>query len=228
VTTQQWNNDQEDDVQMPLGVGGNGEADFSTEGPSKPKINGPTLVLFGAFAAALIVIYLLGMQGKPRAASAEQMAHQQEVQSAIQELMTKNGKAADLHGLFSDTNKLMKMVYSYLGADRQATPELPHDPFANDAPREVVAASNNDAVVLPTDTVEAEKLRKVAETFAALKLQSVMLGHVSVAMINNRMVTVGAKIDDLTVSAIEADRVLFNYGKNKFELKLANQQAEPQ
>jgi hypothetical protein len=228
TTQQQWNNDSEDDVQMPLGVGTNGETEFSGEEPSKPKVNRPTLVLFGAFAAALIVIYLLGMQSKPRAASAQQVAHEQEVQSAIHELMAKNSKTADLHGLFSDTNKLMKMVYSYLGSDSHNTPELPHDPFANDEPRAVAGVSVNDVVVPETDTVEAQKLRKVAETFSSLKLQSVMLGHVPVAMINNRMVTVGAKIDDLTVAGIEADRVLFNYGKNKFELKLANQQADPQ
>ena len=213
---------------MPLGVGSGGEQEFSAPESSKPKLNGPTFVLFGAFAAALVVIYLLGMQNKPRAASAEQMAHDQQVQSAIQELMTKNGKSGDFHGLFQDTDKLVKMFYSYLGSEREPTPELPHDPFANDEPREVVAAAGNDVVVPATNTIEAEKLRKVAETFAALKLQSVMLGHVPVAMINNRMVTIGARIDDLTVSAIEADRVLFNYGKNKFELKLANQQADPQ
>ncbi len=212
---------------MPLGVGSGEEQEFSAPERSKPKLNGPTFILFGAFAAALVVIYLLGMQNKPRVASAEQMAHEQEVQSAIQELMAKNGKSGDFHGLFQDTDKLVKMFYSYLGSERQPTPELPHDPFANDEVREVTVATN-DVVVPPTNTLEAEKLRKVAATFAALKLQSVMLGHVSVAMINNRMVTVGAKIDDLTVSAIEADRVLFNYGNNKFELKLANQTPDTQ
>ena len=39
-------------------------------------------------------------------------------------------------------------------------------------------------------------------------------------MINNRMVQVGNKVGDLTVCGIESDRVLLNYNKNVFELKL--------
>ncbi len=191
------------------------------------RMNGPTLVLCGAFALASVVIYLLGLQNKPRSASAEQMAHEQLVQSAIQELLEKNGKAAEFHGLFQDTDKLVKMFYSYLGSEREATPELAHDPFANDDVK-AVASSTDDVVVVPTNIAEAEKLRKAAETFASLKLQSVMVGRTSVAMINNRMVTVGAKIGELTVASIEPSRVLMNFGKSKFELKLEKAAVEQQ
>jgi hypothetical protein len=218
MSQQQWNSGENDDVQMPLGVGGGAEPDFSVEGSGKPKFNGPTFVLFGAFAAALLVIYLLGLQNKPRAASAEQVAHEQEVQSAITELLQKNGKAGQLSGLFQDTDKLVKMFYSYLGTQTEKTPELPHDPFANDEVR--AASSPEEVAVVPSNFVEAEKLRKVAETFSGLKLQSVMVGRTSVAMINNRMVTTGAKVGELTVTTIEPGRVLLNYEKNTFELKL--------
>lgn len=163
----------------------------------------------------------------PCAASAQQVAHDQEVQSAIQELLTKNGKASELKGLFENTDKFVKMCYSYLDGQKEPTPELPHDPFANEDTKAVVVAAD-DSVIIPTNTVDAEKLRKVAETFGSLKLQSVMVGRTSVAMINNRMLTVGAKIGELTVTGIEPNRVLMNYGQNKFELKLTRPDTDPQ
>ncbi len=218
MSQQQWNSNENDDVQMPLGVGGGSEPEFSPEAPEKPKFNGPTLVLVGAFALALVVIYVLGLQNKPRAASAEQVAHEQAVQSAITELLQKNGKASQLNGLFQDTDKLVKMFYSYLGTQSEGVPELPHDPFAND---EAVVAPTSEGAVVPSDFAEAEKLRKVAETFSGLKLQSVMLGKTSVAMINNRMVTTRRlKLGELTVATIEPGRVLLKYEKNTFELKV--------
>lgn len=219
MTQQSWNTTEPDDVQMPLGIGG--ESEFTPEPEAKPKLSGPTLVLFGAFAAGLLVIYLLGVQSKPRAASADQIAREMKVKSAIAELLEKNGQAAQLDNLFKDTDKLMKMFHSYFGGEGRDAPALEHDPFANDDPRPVAAGPAEEAVQLvSTNAVEAEKLRKVAETFNTLKLKSVMLGRTSIATINNSMVTVGAKLGDLTVTGIEADRVLLSYGKNKFELKL--------
>jgi hypothetical protein len=215
--TEQWNKDEGDDVQMPLGVGG-GETEFTTEGDSKPKVNGPTMVLFAAFAAGLLVIYLLGMQSKPRAASADQLAHEAQVKSAIADLLAKNGKAEQLDSLFKDTDKLMKMFHAYFGGDGKEAPELEHDPFANDDPK---AAPGVEAQQIVSTGADAEKIRKVAETFAGLKLQSVMLGKTSIAMVNNRMLTVGAKIGELTVGSIEANRVVLKYGENKYELKLS-------
>lgn len=228
--TQQWNmqNPGEDDVQMPLGVS-NDAGDY-VPASTKPKIGGSTLALVGAFALGLAVIYGLGMHAMPRAASAETVAKQQEVQSAITELLQKNGKAAQIAGLLRDTDKLVAMFYAYLGNDHAKRPELPHDPFANE---EVHAAPpptpGAEAVaIVSTDAVEAEKLRKVAETFSSLKLQTVMLGRRPAAMINNNMVTVGGHIGEFTVSDIQNDRVILSYNTSKFELKLNRPTPAPQ
>jgi hypothetical protein len=217
---QQWNQSGEEDVQMPLGVGDAPQE--SSEPQGKPKINAPTLVLFGAFATALLIMYLVGMQGKPRAASAEQIAHQQEMQSAITELLEKNGKTDQLEGIFKDTDKLVKMFYSYLDGDAAAVPELSHDPFANDEPRTTISPAGEAVQIVSSNAADAEKLRRVAETFSSLKLQTIMLGKPSMAVINNRMVQVGMKIGDLSVTAIEPSRVLLAYGDSKFELTLDN------
>jgi hypothetical protein len=154
------------------------------------------------------------MQSKPRAASADQLAHEAQVKSAIADLLGKNGKADQLDSLFRDTDKLMKMFHAYFGGETQEAPGLALDPFSTDEKAEVAGPA------IMTN-VSDEKLKKVAETFATLKLQSVMLGRTPIAMVNNRMLTVNARIGDLTVASIEANRVIFKYGENRFELKLA-------
>jgi hypothetical protein len=217
--TQEWNQNSEEDVQMPLGVGEGGGAEIGGE-ERKPKVSGSTFVLVGAFASALAMIYLLGLQNKPRSASADQLAREQHTDSAITELLQKNGKADQLKGLFTDTRKLVKMFYSYLGTQKSDVPQLSHDPFGPSEP--IVAGPVHEAVkIVSENPADAEKLRQVAEQFSTLKLHSVMLGRTPVAMINRSMVQVGSRMGDLTVVSIEADRVLLSYEKNVFELKLA-------
>lgn len=216
--TQEWNKTEEDDVQMPLGVGGEGEAEY-TGGDSKPKVNGPTVVLFAAFAAGLLVIYLLGMQSKPRTASADQLAHEAQVKSAIADLLAKNGKADQLDSLFRDTDKLMKMFHAYFGGEGTQAPALEHDPFAND---DAKADPNRDATVLvDRGGEEAAKMKTVAELFSTLKLQSVFLSKNPIAMVNNRMLTIGAKYGELMVTRIESNRVIFKFEDKEFQLKLS-------
>jgi hypothetical protein len=228
MTQQQWNQPAEDEGQMPLGVGGDTAPEQTFNEPKKPKVSGPTFVLFGAFASALVIIYLLGMQNKPQTASAEQTAREAQTTSAITELLEKNGKAEQLQGLFTDTKKLVKMFYSYLGSQKTEIPQLSHDPFGEPAPTtEVKKDATNEAIkIVTTNPGDAEKLRQVAEAFNGLKLQSVMMGRTSVAMINNRMVQVGHKIGDLTITAIESNRVLLSYEQSTFELKLSRPSLE--
>ena len=226
MTQTNWNagGGADEDVQMPLGTGGDSGVGEYTPMESKPKIGGSTLALIGAFGLALALLYGLGVHGKPRKASAESLAHQQQVQSAITELLEKNGKAQQIKGLFRDTDRLVAMFYSYLGTNNTDRRALPHDPFANDESHAslVRATSVNEARDLVAENAAAaEKLRKVAETFDTLRLQSVMLGKVPVAMISNQMVTIGAKVGEFTVADIQPKRVILTYIAGKDELKLA-------
>ena len=217
--SQQWNTS-DDDAQVPLGAGGDAAPETAYE-ERKPKFNGATLALIASFAAALLVIYLVGLQNRPRTASAAQVEREQQVQSAITELLQKNGKAEQIKSLFSDTKRLVPMFYSYLGAQNGTPPELSADPFSPPDLSKPEVSSLDPIPVVPTNTAEAEKLRKIAETFNGLKLQSVMVSKSnSAAMINNRLVTVGAQLGELTVTEIEATRVILSFGPHKFELKL--------
>src|SRR4051794_27655964 len=69
-----------DDVQMPLGVGAEPAQAEEYSGKSRPRPNGSTVALIGAFAVALAALYLLGLQNKPRSASAEEMAHAKQIE----------------------------------------------------------------------------------------------------------------------------------------------------
>jgi hypothetical protein len=223
--TQQWNQPSDDEVQMPLGVG-DASPDVGVE-EKKPRVNGSTFVLFGAFASALAVIYLLGMQAKPQVASAEQMAREQQTRSAITELLEKNGKAEQLDALFTDTRKLVKMFYSYLGAQKTEIPQLSHDPFGPPEAPSAAPVKREVVELVSSNPEDAEKLRQVAEQFGKLKLQSVLVGKTSAAMINNKMVQVGGKLGDLTIVSIEPSRVLLSYDENVFELKVSRPGDKP-
>lgn len=215
-----WNvND--DEAQVPLGVGGDNAAVEETFGESKPKISGSTAALFASFAAAVLVIWLLGMQGKPRAASAEAVNRDAQIDSALAELIAKKN-GGNIDNLFKDTDKLVAMFYNYLSST-DTTLTLPTNPFEHEAPRVASSTKIEHLPVAPTNTAELEKFRRVAETFNGLKLQSVMIGRSSMAMINNRLVGVGARFGELTVSEIEAGRVILTCDNHKFELKLNRQ-----
>ena len=118
-----------------------------------------------------------------------------------------------------DTRNLASTLRS--GTQHLAAPRLSHDPFGAEA-----EPAPNNVPIIPTNTDEAEKMRRVAELFKTLQLESVMIaGKNSAAMIksaainNQQMVQVGSAIGDLTVTAIEAHRVLLSYGGHTFELK---------
>lgn len=221
MTQNNWNvND--DEAQVPLGVGGDNAAAEETFGESKPKISGSTAALFASFAAAVLVIWLLGMQGKPREASAEAVSRDAQIDSALAELIAKKN-GGNIDNLFKDTDKLVAMFYNYLNST-DTTLSLPTNPFEYEGPRSITSGTKMENLpVAPTNTAELEKFRRVAETFNGLKLQSVMIGRSSMAMINNRLVGVGARFGELTVSEIDAGRVILTCDNHKFELKLNRQ-----
>lgn len=210
----------EEDMTMPIGLGPEGGADHSEitfAEEKKPSVNSATLMLVGVFAAGLMVIYFLGMHNKPRAASAEQAANQARMDSAIASLLARKGGGEEIKNLFKDTDRLVAMFYNYPGGG-PADDELPNNPFAMDS-----ATIHAPDVAIPVERNnydEQERLRKAADAFAQLKLESVIMGKRPMAMINHKIVTIGTKIGDFTVSEIEGQRVVLNYAGAKFELKL--------
>jgi hypothetical protein len=231
--SENWKSDAgaEEDVQRPLNMGttdtDTGDSPYIDE--PRAKMNHSTMALVAAFIAALSVLYLLGLHNKPKSASAEDLAHDSKVKSAISDMLEKNGKsvgADQIQNLFKDTDKLVQMFYHYLGSQASKSADLPGNPFAQEYGDTGPVAATEAVHYVNSNAAEAEALRRIAETFNKLKLQSVLIGKTSMAMIDNHLVQVGNKIGELTVTSIEPDRVLLNYGSNTFELKVNQHSGE--
>lgn len=218
-SAQPWKMDEEGsgDEQMPLGVSSDaGEESYAAE--SKPKVNTSTLALFAAFAAALVVLYLLGLQNKPRTATAEELQRQQRVGTAIDEMLQHTEKGARIGNLLENTSRLVQLLLGALGNKGPENSDLPGNPFERAMVEQVVTGGVEQ--VLPPDIGEQERLRRMAEDFGKLKLQMVMMGSTPTAMINNQLVTPGAKVGEFfTVSGISPSQVVLSDGKRSFVLK---------
>jgi len=214
----------DEDVQVPLGVGDEGAAarETSYEAPRKSSVNAATLALVGVFLASLAMIYVLGLQNRPRSASAQVSTLQTD--SAIAELLNKAGKSGEIKSVFQNTDQLVQMFYNYPGHSAAEWTQLPGNPFEVQGK----APPTTCAGMLPPQSTgaslallaEQERTRKLADSFAQLKLQSVMVSKsMSAAMINGKLVSVGGKVGEFTVNEITAEHVILTAGDNKFELK---------
>lgn len=217
MSNEQWNMG-EDDVQMPLGTGGDAAPEPTFGDEKKPRISPTTLLLAGVFLAGMALIFVLGKQNGPKAASA-QTARDTEIKASLKELMSKAGKTG---GTSMETDQLVKLFQNNgPGTLNNDPPGNPFEWNKRAKPVETVVPVNVE------DPLEQQRYRKVAETFAGLKLQSIMYSKErSAAMISNRLATVGTKFGDLVVTAIEPERVLLAFEKQKFELKLARPKSE--
>ena len=208
-----------DDVQMPLGAGGDA-APAENYAPPRQRFNTSTLALAAAFAAALTVLYFLGLQNKPRTATAADLAKAQETNIKIEKwLNDKEGQK----GVRQLGDGLLQRLQGYFGT-RAAAMELAGNPFEHQVPKapEPVAVLDPELPLPPPPVVEVEDpvLKEVAREFAGLKLQMVMLGANPAAMINNQMATVGTKLGHLSVTDIQSDRVLLSYENKTGEKKV--------
>jgi len=220
--TQDWNKNNdgggEEDVQMPLGISNDGAAEEAYVADSKPRINTSTLALFAAFGAALVVLYLLGLQNKPRAASADELAKQAAVTSAIDDMLQHTERGARINKLLDDTSRLVQLLVGALGNKTFETVDLPANPFEREMVASGAPAAEN---FLPDDRSEQERIRLVAEEFTKLKLQMIMMGSKPAAMIQNNIVTVGGSVGEFfKIVEIQPTRVIVSDGKRKYELKL--------
>jgi hypothetical protein len=221
------------DVQMPLGTGGDAAAGEEYSAP-KVRVNTSTLALIASFVAALAVLYFMGMQNKPRPASGDDLKRMQANEDTIKSWL---GNTDVRQSLKQTSDRLLEKLRQYLGETKDVAADLGDNPFKQamkDAPPPALppmVADANPMPQLPPETVDAG-LKEVAKTFPSLKLQLVMLGNPSSAMINSQMASVGTKFGLLKVTEIENDRVLLTYEgtggkKYVFPLYINGSSADP-
>lgn len=211
----------DEDAAMPIGTGAeNTQTEIAFPSDKKPKVQAMTLLLFLIFAGGLGVIYSVGMIHKPRSADAAQSETETKINTALEALANKAGNGNRIKSLFADTDRLVRMFYEYPGKASLPLESLPVNPF------EHLTSKGPDPIIdlsphVDSNAQEAERLRKLAESFATLKLQTVMVsGNLSMAQINGKLVRVGAKVGEFTVESIESKRVVVRNGEHKFELLL--------
>jgi len=200
----------DEEAQMPLGTGGESTpAEEYTE--SKPKVNNSTVALIGSFAAALVVLYLLGLQNKPRMASAEQLARDEELNTRIRTLLGDKDDQGKLNKFFDQSSRLLAQLQERF--ERRANEvEFGANPFEQMVARPMPVGDTSPAVIMvKEDPVKAAQFRKLAEEFDKLKLDGVMMGSSPTALINKQMLTVGMKIGTFTIKQIKDGEVLLGY-----------------
>ena len=209
--SQEWNQDSagDDDVQMPLGTGesSGGSEVAMTDGAARSRFNTSTIALFAAFAAALVVLYLLGLGNKPRSASADQLRLQNDLEEKMSEIIKKN----DLNLIDVKLHSTREVLEAFIKQFEriQSVTELPMNPFMTEVRATTVSPTQITTIVPSSDP---EVLRKIALEFNGLKLQSVMTNNQKpVAMINNQIVPLRGKIGSFTATAIQTNSVTLSF-----------------
>ena len=224
--TQQFNPESldNDEAQVPLNTGVDAAApdDYA---PAKPRVNNSTVALFGAFAVALVVLYLLGLQNQPRAASAERVIKDTDVAKAIDKLIGSQKEQKDVGDFLDASNRLVSRLQNYFEKNNSFA-ETRGNPFQQDLPAPPLV-DHTPAVAAPVtqDPAQAARaahtalLRQVAADFDALKLDGIMLGSHPIALINKHSVSIGDQLGYLTVKDIKEGSVLLSFEDQTFNLQ---------
>ncbi len=218
--SEQWKMQDEDGHGQGDGSGADAPGEEGAGGPKIGlKISTNTLFLVGAFAIALTMIWALGKQAGPRTAAAADGSNEK-VDSAIREILEQSGKGDAIDNLMRRTDELVRLLCDHPGSKSPPVEELPCNPFEHLAsggtPDPIPLAAINPSIA------QEARLRKLADSFKSLKLQTILVSKQhSAALINNRMVMVGGKIGEFTVADIQPERVILGAGGVNFELKPA-------
>jgi hypothetical protein len=220
--TQQWKNTEDgagDDVQRPLGTGAEAPVE-EYSAPRGPRFNTSTIALVAAFAAGLIVLYFLGLGNKPRAASADRIQQDHIVSDNISKLLGDKNQQQSVEKFLQDSKLLLDRLDKYFSGT-MTVQNLPVNPFEHEVTHveEPITSAFQSTPVIPPDQGEAIEMRQAAVYFATLKLQMVMLGNPSMAMINNRMVTAGTQLEMFSIKDIKPDSVILTFKDTPYVLK---------
>jgi hypothetical protein len=175
-------------------------------GGSRLKFNTSTLTLIVCFIAAIGVLYLLGLQNKPRIVSASETQRQQEMAKRFDELLY-NADRDGFKGLDNSTRNMVAILMKFLNQSPQ-TDEL-DNPFEREVPVVVVTPGAPEPRPLPPSL--DPDVRLAQQEFQGLRLQIVMMGPEPKAMINNVVLQPGSKLKYLVVKEIRPGTVVLNF-----------------
>ena len=178
--------------------------------------NSANLVLTGLFGAGMLGLYLLSLRGLPAAASAEQQATEQQVDSALQKLNQPSNaaqnRATDVVSTFYYEAKQRQVPVEQLGCN----------PFVFKAPpRPELKESPEKPVAPPPVDDENRPQSDALKAASSLTLQSVLMGtHGATAIVSNNLLTEGQTIHGWTVKSIGPREVVLTWKDQTYVLKM--------
>jgi hypothetical protein len=194
----------------------------AADAPAAPprELSKSMLGVVGAFAIAMAAIWGIGRQAGPATAQAAPI--DSKAQAAIDSVLTNAGKASAADSRRA-TEKLLTNFYGTPGALSTPMEQLAGNPFVHGEPTQPAVIQT--AAVVPAATAidpDNAHLRRLAETFKTLRLQTVLVSRrSSFAMINDKLLAVGNHVGEFVLTQISADSVVLTAGGRQFALPLA-------
>ncbi len=171
---------------------------------SSPFLTRGNLVLLGLYAAGIAGLYLLSLRGGPKSALADQTMVHAKVEAALNSLGT--GPADGSTAADGATARAIVAEFYTAARQRQVPADgLKTNPFVLEEVKP--PAPKPDEPKPDPEPAEPEGLAEAMEALKTLKLQSVLVGRQTAAMISNNLVTTGQDVRGWTVTRITPGEV---------------------
>ena len=183
-----------------------------------PFLSRTNLGLLAMFAAGIVGLYALRLRHGPAAALAGEALAHAKVEAALNTLGT-GGAGATADGKGS----AKAIVGEFYAAARQRqvdAKDLLGNPFV---PRNVEEAPPPPPEVKPVEVKKPDEYDHALREAKNLRLQSVLVGRQTTAMISSNLVTVGQTIKGWTVVRIDAREVELSWKDKTYVLEMPKQ-----
>jgi len=184
-----------------------------------PFLTRGSLLLLGIYAAGFVALYALGLRSGPSIAMGQQDLVYAKVDAALNLLDAKPSPGQ----LAKRTNaKAIADDFYTAARQRQIDPkQLAGNPFIFRLKEPEAAPIKIVQETVQKDEVPAELKAAMAEV-KKLRLQSILVGRQTAAMVSNNLLTTGQTINGWTVSRIEPREVELTWKDQKYVLELLN------
>lgn len=183
-----------------------------------PFLTRGNLLMAVLFAGGIAGVYALSLRMGPARAMASQMQAHSRVDAALNALNVLDAKGSvEMH----KRNSARAIVNEFYMAAKQRQVQaeaLQGNPFIRQDPRKAQAEAPG-APVEP-ETKPAEDMAASLQAVKTLKLQSVLVGKETIAVISNNLLTVGQTIKGWKVTRIDAREVELTWKEQTYILRM--------
>jgi hypothetical protein len=215
---------EDDDAQIPLNMTGTAEsaiAALDAAGPIK-KSNGGVLLILGVLAVAGIALYTMRATATLEPTDASAVDAEKKIDQVLNRLSGKEKGPANLGTLLKNSDQVVAMFAADPVKKQVTLDHLQKNPFE-------LFMLKSDTPGLPvadlSDKAKQEELRKLRAELESYKLQSVLSGKTSLAVINNKVVREGEQVGSFIVTQITKKSVIFTSGGNTYSLLMPDKDA---